>query len=294
MVDESPFEPVADIIAASGHIGYRWDLLSDHIEWLGPWQQLFGKERDIPPVNARELSACILANDHYLVFNEMPVAFDREYRFRTDKGVLIWVQEHGTTDYENGHAVRQQGLLRLIEKKLEPPRHYASPDRDALTGRPNRACLLSALDKLLSGPRLNRQYSAYLVVGIDNLAFINDAMGTKAADQLICSVADRLNDLCPTRAMIGRVGGDMFGILLPQMAKDMVSTLKEPDGAEKMKAKWQSGAFGMPGAEPSAEEMDSTDPDSAPGKAGGQEGAAPQGQGMPPEVQDALKGMFGK
>jgi hypothetical protein len=82
--------------------------------------------------------------------------------------------------------------------------------------------------------------------------------------------------------------------LSQQMAKDMVSTLKEPDGAEKMKAKWQSGAFGMPGAEPSAEEMDSTDPDSAPGKAGGQEGAAPQGQGMPPEVQDALKGMFGK
>lgn len=35
-----------------------------------------------------------------------------------------------------------------------------------------------------------------------------------------------------------------------QMAKDMVSTLKEPDGAEKMKAKWQSGAIGMPGSAP--------------------------------------------
>ena len=81
--------------------------------------------------------------------------------------------------------------------------------------------------------------------------------------------------------------------LSQQMAREMVSTLKEPDGAEKMKAKWQSGAFGMPGTAPAPGEMDNAGPDSAPGQAG-PEGAVPQGQGMPPEVQDALKGLLGK
>lgn len=45
-------------------------------------------------------------------------------------------------------------------------------------------------------------------------------MGTKAGDLLICAVADRLNALCPTRAIVGRVGGDAFGILLPSLARE--------------------------------------------------------------------------
>lgn len=81
--------------------------------------------------------------------------------------------------------------------------------------------------------------------------------------------------------------------LSQQMAKDMVSTLKEPDGAEKMKAKWKSGDVGMPGTAPANGGMDGAAPDSAPGQARPVD-PAPQGQGMPPEVQDALKGMFGK
>ena len=212
----------ADIIAASGHVGYQWDLIGDQIIWFGPWQQLFGQERLGPPVNALELSKCVLSNDHHLIFNDMPPSFDREYRLRCDDGSLLWVHEHGTTDFEGGRAVRQQGIIRLIESVTErAPSHYASPDRDPLTGRPNRACMLAIIEKLLKNSHQTRQNSAYIVVGIDKLAFVNEAMGTHAADQLICAVADRLNDLCPTRALVGRVGGDIFGILLPNMAQEM-------------------------------------------------------------------------
>lgn len=225
MDKNTTLDSLSDIISASGHVGYQWDLLQDRIMWLGPWQTLFGCERVQPPINALELSTFVLANDHHLIFNEMPPSFDREYRFHGEDGNLIWVQEHGTTDFENGRAIRQQGMIRIIERK--PDFNYqSSPDRDPLTGRPNRGCLLSIMEKLLQGPRINRQESAYLVVGIDKLAFVNEAMGTKTADQLICAVADRLNELCPTRALVGRVGGDMFGILLPNMAKEMDSLSK--------------------------------------------------------------------
>lgn len=58
--------------------------------------------------------------------------------------------------------------------------------------------------------------------------------------------------------------------LAQQMAKDMVTTLKEPDGAEQLQAKWRSGSVGMPGA------TDGTAP------ARGKKGAAPGApQGMP-------------
>jgi diguanylate cyclase (GGDEF)-like protein len=215
---------LTDILSASGHIAYQWDLKADRIVWCGPWQQLFGHDREQPPINALELSTIVLPNDHHLIFNDTTPTFNREYRLRAADNSFIWVQEHGTTDFEKGRAIRQQGMLRIIEDaEKQSPYAVTSPDRDPLTGRPNRACMLSLIEKILKISRENRHQSAYLVVGIDKLAFVNEAMGTKAADHLICAVADRLNELCPTRAIVGRVAGDMFGVLLPNMAHDMES-----------------------------------------------------------------------
>lgn len=214
----------ADILAASGHVAYQWDLTADRLVWFGPWESMFLDHRGTPPANALELSTFILPNDHHLVFNDTAPSFDREYRLRKPDGSLIWVHEHGTTDFENGRAIRQQGIIRLIEDSKEiSTQGYTSPDRDTLTGRPNRTCMAALIEKMLKGSRELRQKTGYLTVGIDQLAFVNEAIGTKAGDQLICAVADRLNELTPTRALMGRVNGDVFGILLPGMVDEMDS-----------------------------------------------------------------------
>ncbi|MCL2469710.1 MAG: bifunctional diguanylate cyclase/phosphodiesterase [Alphaproteobacteria bacterium] len=221
MREKSETITAVDIVTASGHIGYQWDLLKDHITWFGPWRSLFGSGQAAPPSCAQELAQYVLAVDHHLIFNDMPASFERTYRLRSADGVLLHIRESGRTDFEKGRAVRQQGLLRLLEQPEKEAVFHVSADRDPLTGRPNRSCFQSVIDKLLSGPRLTRQNSAYMVVGIDKMAFVNEATGTKIADQLICAAADRLSSLCPTRALIGRVSGDTFGIVLPDLAKDM-------------------------------------------------------------------------
>lgn len=212
----------AEILAASGHVGYRWDLTKDRIIWCGPWQSLFDQDCIAPPSNALELSKCIMPNDHHVLFGDTLPVYEREYRLRHEDGSFTWVHEHGTTDFENGRAVRQHGLIRVMEPlDSRVLSAESSPERDPLTGRPNRACMHAIIEKLLKNGHVTRQSTAYLVVGIDKLAFVNEAMGTRTADQLICAVADRLNDLCPTRALVGRVGGDVFGIVLPHMAAEM-------------------------------------------------------------------------
>jgi len=222
MNEIAPSSSPANLIWASGHIAYQWDLNADRIIWCGPWQQLFGPDRAMPPGNALELSNIVLPSDHHMIFSDTPPAFERDYRLRKGDGALLWVHEQGTTDFENGRAVRQQGMIRIIDDiEKRSPHATFCPDRDPLTGRPNRSCMLALIDKLLKTSRENRRQSAYLAVGIDKLAFVNEAMGTRAADQIICAVADRLNELCPTRALVGRAGGDMFGILLPGMAREM-------------------------------------------------------------------------
>ena len=217
----SPLPPkvfsLADIVAESGHVGYHWDLQTDHLEWFGPWQLLFGEKTEEPPHNAETLAAAIMPDDHYLVFSDGANVFDREYRVRQPDGRIIWVAEHGTTDHDNGRPVRQRGLLRVIEgpQRRSLAATALTQDRDPLTGRLNRVSLLAQIDRILEGPKNIIQSSAYMVIGIDNMAFVNEAVGTKAADILISSVAGRLCQMSPIRAVVGRVNGDMFGILLP-------------------------------------------------------------------------------
>jgi diguanylate cyclase (GGDEF)-like protein len=82
--------------------------------------------------------------------------------------------------------------------------------------------MLAQIEKAIEAANANRRASAYLVVGIDKMSFVNDAVGMEAGDVLLRSVAARLSDIMPPRTILGRVGGDMFGILLPDaMTLDM-------------------------------------------------------------------------
>ncbi len=220
MTEQIP-SSLADIVAASGHIAYSWDLQKDELVWMGPWQKLFG-EGVQPPNNAETLARSVLPDDHYLVFNDSAAAFDREYRLRHADGRVIWVSERGTTEYDNGRPVRQCGLLRAIDGPQQRlfPMASASNERDHLTGRLNRAGLLGQLNRFLQDSKDIRQNSAYFVVGIDNMAFVNEAVGTKPADTILCSVADRLSNLSPIKSIVGRSGGDTFGIILPGQAHE--------------------------------------------------------------------------
>lgn len=230
MTQENQPSSLADIVTASGHIAYDWDLVADTITWQGPWQDLFGNGCE-PPHDAQTFASLIYPDDHHLVFTESPVSFDREYRLRLPPdGHLMWITEHGVTSYRDGHAVRQQGLLRIVdspENNIRLPL-FSSQDLDSLTGLPNRATMLAQMDQVLRGLKHFKQISAYLTVSIDKMAFVNEAIGMKAADTLLLNVAERLTTLVPPRTLVARVGGDVFGILLPgqgQVAQGLAESI---------------------------------------------------------------------
>ena len=64
---------------------------------------------------------------------------------------------------------------------------------------------------------------AYLAIGIDKLASINDAFGYEAADQVIIEIGQRLDRCLRVSDVIGRVGGDRFGIVLAHCAEHSMS-----------------------------------------------------------------------
>lgn len=83
---------------------------------------------------------------------------------------------------------------------------------DSLTGALNRGAVFERAGRLLERGPL-----ALIVLDIDFFKSINDAFGHPAGDAVICEVVNRLRGAVPERAEIGRVGGEEFSILLPDV-----------------------------------------------------------------------------
>src|SRR3546814_11481671 len=69
----------------------------------------------------------------------------------------------------------------------------------------------------------NQRYDltgAYLAVGIDKMAMINQAYGHEIADAVIIGVAQRLDGCIRATDHIGRIGGDRLGVVADNCSED--------------------------------------------------------------------------
>ena len=91
---------------------------------------------------------------------------------------------------------------------------------DPLTGLANRARHLDqAAEMLADMTRGESRGGASLCVGLDNFKSVNETMGPAAGDLLLQAVARRIVNTLRQGSMAARVGGDEFGILLPDIVE---------------------------------------------------------------------------
>lgn len=86
---------------------------------------------------------------------------------------------------------------------------------DALTGCYNRAASLDQLERELA--RDDRAMTGVVYVDLDNFKPVNDTLGHAAGDELLACVAARLRELTRREDLAGRLGGDEFLLLLPDI-----------------------------------------------------------------------------
>ena len=92
---------------------------------------------------------------------------------------------------------------------------------DPLTGLPNRDLFIERLKHAMK--RSSRQHSAMFAVlflDLDSFKEINDSMGHLVGDQLLRSVAQRLQTCVRPGDTVSRLGGDEFAILLEAIADE--------------------------------------------------------------------------
>lgn len=89
---------------------------------------------------------------------------------------------------------------------------------DALTGLPNRGFLRERIDHVLGAARsASRQCCALLYLDVDRFKIINDSLGHLAGDEVLQQVAARLLECVRHPAMVARLAGDEFAILLEKV-----------------------------------------------------------------------------
>jgi diguanylate cyclase (GGDEF)-like protein len=84
---------------------------------------------------------------------------------------------------------------------------------DALTGLPNRTLILDRIEQTLTRTRLKQEPVAALFIDLDNFKAINDSLGHNAGDELLCTVANRLDGVIRETDALGRLGGDEFVVI---------------------------------------------------------------------------------
>ncbi len=88
---------------------------------------------------------------------------------------------------------------------------------DELTGLANRRKLNERLTAMLSAFRASQRSCALMMIDLDRFKQVNDTMGHPAGDELLKQVAQRLSSIVKDHGEVGRLGGDEFQVLLPDM-----------------------------------------------------------------------------
>lgn len=87
--------------------------------------------------------------------------------------------------------------------------------RDVLTTLANRRYLLSRLDEELSRARRYHTPLSLVLMDIDRLKEVNDRHGQTAGDAVIRRVGELIRGQVRLEDVVGRMGDDVFGIVLP-------------------------------------------------------------------------------
>jgi diguanylate cyclase (GGDEF)-like protein/PAS domain S-box-containing protein/excisionase family DNA binding protein len=91
---------------------------------------------------------------------------------------------------------------------------------DPLTGFANRPLFENRLEQGLAQARREQRDAAVLYVDLDGFAKLNDGFGHRTGDEVLVGAAKRLQGALPPQASAGRLGGDHFGVLIPDIAGD--------------------------------------------------------------------------
>ncbi|MGY8704234.1 bifunctional diguanylate cyclase/phosphodiesterase [Bradyrhizobium sp. 18BD] len=229
----------SDILASLGQAVFAWDIASDVIVWGEQLPAVFpgipserlstGAEfaKLIEP--AQTLRTAALAQTS-AVHGADGTPYRVEYGVRVSASdPVVWVEETGRWFAgPDGRPTRAIGSVRINNERHARDEELAKLARlDPLTGELNRSHLIAALAEAIEETTRFRSTAAFMLVGIDHLARVNDAFGFDVADAVILDVAKRIRARLRGGDVLGRFSGNKFGLILKNCTIDDMNVAAE-------------------------------------------------------------------
>jgi diguanylate cyclase (GGDEF)-like protein len=229
----------SSILACLGQAAFVWDIASDEIAWTDHLTSVFP---DIPPeslATGSEFAKLIepLRSIRTDALKSSPglsrgdgVPYRIEYGLRASTShPVLWIEESGCWFAgADGKPARVQGIVRIDNERHAREEQLLKLSRhDPLTGELNRTHLIAALAESIEEAMRFRSSFAFMLIGIDHLARINDAFGFDVADQVISDVAKRIRARLRGGDVLGRFSGNKFGLVLKNCTVDDMNIAAE-------------------------------------------------------------------
>jgi diguanylate cyclase (GGDEF)-like protein len=227
---ESP--QTSTILACLGQAAFVWDIESDAIAWSDHLGAVFA---DIPPEalsSGAEFAKLIEPKGSIrseALAHSPPVHGGNGTPYRIEYGVrastsapITWIEETGCWFAgPDGKPSRAQGIVRVNNERHARDEELMKLSRhDPLTGELNRTHLIAALAEAIEETQRFRSTSAFLLIGIDHLARVNDAFGFDVADAVLSEIASRVRARLRGGDVLGRFSGNKFGVILKNCTID--------------------------------------------------------------------------
>jgi diguanylate cyclase (GGDEF)-like protein len=128
-------------------------------------------------------------------------------------------------------------ILLAMAKERTELRHRTAAMIDPLTGISNRRAFLQGAGQIAKRHMGHPKPTAVLLVDLDHFKSINDRFGHATGDRVLEIFAETARQSIRTTDLVGRLGGEEFAVLLPDLARDKALFV-----AEKLRASFEEAS----------------------------------------------------
>jgi diguanylate cyclase (GGDEF)-like protein/PAS domain S-box-containing protein len=141
-----------------------------------------------------------------------------EWRHRTKTGALIDVHVATHSLRHDTRPARLALVTDITDRKRLDAQHLHSASHDPLTDLPNRALFMRELAASFERVRHgNTARYAVIFIDLDRFKQANDSFGHIHGDHLLIAITERLRACMPENAILARLAGDEFAVLLREI-----------------------------------------------------------------------------
>ncbi len=214
---------LSDLVNGVGAVMVEGDLAAQRFSYISQAaERLLGLPREAW-LEPGFLSTRLHPDDRLWVEQELKQHLQRQgslsldFRLLHDRGHEVWVRAVFTLQDD---GLCRGVLLDITEQKQAENRIAYLADHDSLTGLINRRRFHEELGHHVALAQRFGYQNALMFIDLDQFKYVNDTLGHARGDEYLTRVARLIAGSLREVDVVGRLGGDEFGVILVNVSRD--------------------------------------------------------------------------